>query len=188
MNGRKLHCTTEQFNVLLDGRVIGAEEKDIRDHISVCTECRLAFENLERIDTALCGLPVMETRPDFTRSLMERMLAAPKSPFLFRLLEKISYIFGLFIVLGIMIGAFILSGVFEAPQIERTKSVATGMVDKAGEGLASSIGAFTSMLVQYIPFAFGKGSMGVAFFAVAIVIMLAFVDRLLGRKIVQRLN
>jgi len=186
MKSKKLHFTSEQFNLLLDGRLTGGEKKSMREHFYVCTECRLAFENLARIDSTLEGLPVVETRPDFTRLLMDRILAAPKSPLLFRLLEKMSYVFGLFIVLGIMIGAFILSGVFEAPRIEQTKNVATGIVDKAGEGLASSIGAFTSLLVQYIPFAFGKGSMSVAFFAVTIVIMLAFVDRLVGRKVVQR--
>lgn len=186
MKSRKLHFTSEQFNLLLDGELTGAEEKSIRDHFSVCTDCRLAFENLARIDIVLKGLPVAETRPDFTRSLMDRILVVPKSPFLFRLLEKMSYVFGLLIVLGIMIAAFILSGVFEAPQIEQTKSVATGIVDKAGESLATSVGAFTTWLVQYIPFAFGKGSMSMAFFAVAIVIMLAAVDRLVGRKVLQK--
>jgi predicted anti-sigma-YlaC factor YlaD len=183
---KKLHFTSEKFNLLLDGRLAGDEEKTLRDHLLICTDCRLAFENLERIGGALERLPAVETRPDFTRSLMDQILIVPKSPFLFRLLEKMSYVFGLLIVLGIMIGAFVLSGVFEAPPIEQTKDIATGIVDKAGEGLASSIGAFTTWLVQYMPFAFGKGSMSMAFFVVAIVIMLAFVDRLLGRRLVEK--
>jgi len=186
MKSKKLHFTSEQFNLLLDGRLSGVEEKNMREHFSACTECRFAFENLERIDGVLEGLPVVETRPDFTLLLMDRILVAPKSPFLFRLLEKMSYVFGLFIVLGIMIGAFILSGVFETHQMEQTKIVATGIVDKAGESLTTSIGTFTTWLVQYIPFVFGKGSMSMAFFAISIVLMLAFVDRLFGRKVVQR--
>jgi predicted anti-sigma-YlaC factor YlaD len=186
MKRKNPHFTSEQFNLLLDGRLTGVEEKSIRDHFSVCTDCRLAFENLARIDIVLKSLPVVETRPDFTRSLMDRILAVPKSPFLFRLLEKMSYVFGLLIVLGIMIAAFILSGVFEPPQIEQTKSVATGMVDKAGESLATSVGAFTSWLVKFIPFAFGKGSMSMAFFAISIVIMLAAVDRLIGRRMTEK--
>ena len=172
--------------MLLDGRLSGVEEKNMREHFFLCTECRVAFENLERLDSALEGLPVVETRPDFTRLLMDRILVAPKSPFLFRLLEKMSYVFGLLIILAIMIAAFILSGVFEAPQIEQTKSVAAGIVDKAGESLGTSIGTFTIWLVQYIPFAFGKGSMSMAFFAISIVIVLAAVDRLIGRRLIQK--
>lgn len=57
---------------------------------------------------------------------------------------------------------------------------------KAADTVANSIGVFTVWLVRYLPFAFGKGSMGVAFFAVAIVMMLAAVDRFVGRKILQK--
>jgi predicted anti-sigma-YlaC factor YlaD len=183
---KKLHFTSEQFNLLLDGRLSGGEEKTIRDHLSGCNDCRRAFENLERIDSALKDLPVVETGPDFARLLMDRILAPAKSPLMFRLLEKMSYVFGLLIVLGIMIAAFVLSGVLETTQIDETKSIATGIADKAGESLASSIGTFTTWLVQYVPFAFGKGSMSVAFFAVTIVMMLAVVDRLVGRRAVQK--
>jgi predicted anti-sigma-YlaC factor YlaD len=186
MKIKKLHFTSEQFNLLLDGRLTGGEEKRMREHFSVCTECRVGFENLERLDSALKGLPVVETRPDFTRLLMDRILVAPKPSFAFRLLEKISYVFVLLIVLGIMIASFVVTGVFEKIQIDQTKSVATGIADKAGESLANSIGAFTSWLVQYIPFAFGRGSMSMAFFAISIVIMLAAVDRLIGRRLIQK--
>lgn len=186
MKSKKLHCTSEQFNMLLDGRLTGAEEKSVRDHLAVCADCRLASASLARIDSALEALPVVETHPDFTRLLMDRVLAAPKPWFAFWLLEKLSYLFGLLIVLGIMIASFVLTGVFEQTQIDQTKSVATGIADKAGESLASAIGVFTAWLVQYIPFAFGKGSMSMAFFAISIVLVLAAIDRLVGRRLIHK--
>lgn len=186
MKNMAQHYTVQQLNLLLDGRTTADEDRRMREHLSACASCRLAFENLSSVDTLLQKLPLLEIRPDFTQSLMARILGAPKQSLAFRLLEKLSYVFGLLIVLGIMIASFILTGVFDTNQIDQTKSVATGIADKAGEGLASSIGTFTAWLVQYLPFAFGKGSMSVAFFAFAIVLMLAVVDKVVGRRILQR--
>ena len=186
MNTRALHCTSEQLNLLLDAGLAPAEEKDIRDHLSICSQCSRAFESLSRVDSALRDLPLITTGVGFTRSVMDRILAGPKSSFAFRVLERMSYVFGLMIVLGIMIAAFVLSGAFDQAEIEQTQGVASEVMGKAADTVANSIGVFTAWLVRYLPFAFGKGSMGVAFFAVAIVMMLAAVDRFVGRKILQK--
>ncbi len=183
---KTLHYTSEQCNALLDGRLHGPEEQSLRNHIETCKDCRLAFESLARIDAAVRRLPALKVRPDFTRSVMEKVLTVPKSSLAFRFLEKLSYVFGLLIVLGIMIAAFVVTGAFEKTALGHTKTVATGMAEKVGESIAVSISGLTAWLVQYLPFAFGKGSMGVAFFAVAVVMMLAAVDKLVGKRVVQK--
>lgn len=186
MKTTALHCTSERLNLLLDAKLAPGEEKEMRDHLSTCRQCRRAFENLSRVDVALRDLPLITTGAGFTRSVMDRILAGPKSSFAFRVLERMSYVFGLTIVLGIMIAAFVLSGVFDQAGIEQTQGVASDVMGRAADTVANSIGVFTAWLVQYLPFAFGKGSMGVAFFAVAVVMMLAAVDRLVGRRILQK--
>ncbi|MEK9136811.1 MAG: hypothetical protein AAB393_06780 [Bacteroidota bacterium] len=183
MTTKRVHYTLNQLNELVDGRMAADEAQLMRRHMSICIECHAVFASLARIDTSLRNLPLERTSPDFTQLLMERALAAPKAPAMFRLLEKLSYVFGLLIVLGIMIASFVVTGVFDTTQVDQTRSVATGIVDRVGEGLASTVNSFTAMLVQYLPFAFGKGSMSIAFFAVLIVAMLAGVDRVVGRRV-----
>ncbi len=151
-----------------------------------CRDCRSAWESLARMDAALRALPLTTTDPAFTRSVMDRILAKQPLPFGFRLLEKLPYLFGLLIVLGVMVASFVMTGVIDTSELDRTKSVAGGLVNKAGETLDATISAVTAGLVHYLPFAFGKGSMSVAFFAVAVVIVLAAVDRLVGRKVFQK--
>ena len=185
MTSKSVHYTLNQFNELVDGRMGGDEAKLMRHHMSICNECHAAFTSLARIDTSLRNLPLERTSPGFTRSVMERALAAPKSPAVFRLLEKLPYAFGLVIVLGIMIASFVATGVFDTTQVDQTRSLATGIVDRVGGGLVSTVNLFTAILVQYLPFAFGKGSMSIAFFVVLIVAMLAGVDRVVGRRVLN---
>lgn len=186
MKGKTLHYSLEQLNALLDGRMSGPEVQDIHMHMETCRECHTAFENLERVHLAIQALPVLTTRPGFTRSVMDKVLAPPAPSFTFRLLEKVSYLFGLLIVLGIMVAAFVVTGVFEKSELSQTKTVATSMADQLGDGMAASISGFASWLVQHLPFAFGKGSLGMAFFAVAVLVMLALVDRVVGKRVFQK--
>lgn len=180
------HYTFEQLNLLLDGKLPEAERAAMQQHFLSCTTCRHAFEDLAGIDGALKGLPQIQTSPDFTRKVMDLVLDGPRASLAFRVLEKMSYVFGMLIVLGIMIAAFVVTGVFDASQVDQTKVLASGMVEQVGQGISSGIGKFTILLVQYLPFAFGKGSIGVAFFAVAVVAMLAAIDRVVGRRVLQR--
>ncbi len=186
MKNGTLHYSAEQFNLLLDGRVPSDEAKAMNDHISGCRECRRMWKDLGTIDAALGQVPLLQARPDFTRSVIDRILIAPKPPFVFRLLENASYLFGLLIVLGIMAAAFVVTGVFTNTEIEQTKNVMSTVASSAGESLATSLGTFNSWLVEYLPFAFGKGSMGIAFFAVLVMIMLAAIDHVVGRRVMQK--
>ena len=180
------HYTLEQFNIFLDGRMAEGDRQGMQEHLAVCTRCRSALDNLTRIDAALRGLPVAQVRPDFTRSVMDRILATQRPSFVFRMLEKLPYVFGLLVVLGVMVASFVLTGVFDGSQLDQGGSVATGLAGKAGEVLTGVTGMFTVWLVRYLPFAFGKDSMGVAVFAVAVIVMLAAVDRAVAKKVMQR--
>lgn len=90
------------------------------------------------------------------------------------------------IVLGTMIVAFVVTGVFDITQFDQTRTAAGGIAGKVGESVATAMGSFSAWLVQYIPFAFGKGSISIAFFALAIVVTLAAVDRLVGKRVLQK--
>ena len=181
-----IHYSAEEFNLLLDGQLDSNEARRLEEHIRTCGQCRRAWEELGKIDAAMRHLPLVETRPEFTRSVVDRLLVAPRPSLLFRLLEKASYVFGLLIVLGLMIAAFVLTGVFKGTEIEQTKSVVNTITATAGDELSAALSAFNGWLVRYIPFAFNKGSISVAFFALVALVTLAAIDRLVGRRVMSR--
>jgi anti-sigma factor RsiW len=183
MKESALHFEAEQFNLLLDGRLPEAEVEFMRAHLEHCGKCRLVYANLKRVDLALRNMPVVETRAGFTRSVMDGILGKSGSSFAFRMFERLSYVFGLLIVLGIMVTSFILTGVFDASQVGQTTTVASEFAGHVGDNLLATVNGLTAWLVQYLPFAFGKGSISVAFFGVAVVLMLAAVDRVVGRRL-----
>jgi len=178
------HCTDDQLNMFLDGRLGSDERGPLQAHIDGCTFCMSRLHNLSGVDTAVRRLPLTQAGPAFTRMVMEKLAGRP--PLMFRLLERLPSFVALMVVLGIMVGAFVATGVFENSQLDRARTVAGGMAESAGEAAGRTIGAFTTWLTQYLPFAFGKGSMGVAIFAVAAVVMLAAVDRVVTRRIAQK--
>jgi len=182
MKGHEMHYSTEQFNLLLDGRLDEAEAETMRNHLAHCVACHSALSSLERLDLAVRNIPVLEVHERFTSSVMEGILRRSVSPLAFRVFEKLSYVFGLLIVLGIMITSFIVTGVVETRHVDQTKDVAAQLAGQVGHGLSVSLNGFTAWLIQYLPFAFGKGSISVAFFAVAVLLMLAVVDRVIGRR------
>lgn len=186
MKDQTLHYSTEQFNLLLDGRMPVGEARIMNEHISGCRECRQVWQDIGSIDAALGHLPIVRTSADFTSTVMDQILTVPKSPLVFRLLEKAPYVLGMLIVLGIMVVAFVVSGVFKGSDIDLTKNVVASAMTKTGEGLGATLNAFSAWLIQYVPFAFSKGSMSIAFFAVVVLVMLAGVDRAVGRRVVQK--
>lgn len=186
MNNGVPHYSLEQFNMMLDGRTARDEAHRMQEHLNACSECRSAYERLVDVDALLHRLPVSKTTPGFTDSVMGRILAAPQSSLAFRLVEKLPHLFGLLIVLSIMIVAFVVTDVFDTTQLDQTKTAAGVIAEKIGLGVATAMASFSGLLAQYLPFAFGQGSMTVAFFVVAIVIMLAVVDRLVGRRLLQK--
>lgn len=186
MKNGSVHYSTEQFNLLLDGRLTSDDARAMNEHISDCRECSRVWKDLGAIDAALGHLPLLEARADLARSVVHRILVAPKSPLVFRLLENASYLFGLLIVLGIMAAAFVVTGAFTNTEIEQTKNVMSTVASSAGESFAASLSAFNSWLAEYLPFAFAKGSMGIAFFAVVVMIMLAAIDHVVARRVMQK--
>jgi Putative zinc-finger len=182
MKENELHCSLEQLNLLLDNQLSETEATSIQDHLAHCPTCHLAFGNLQHLDSTLKGLPVLEVKPGFTKSVMGSILGRGGSAVAFRLFEKLSYAFGLLIVLGVMVTSFIVTGAFDGTPVVNTGSVASGVAAHLGHRLSELVNQFTVWLVQYLPFAFGKGSVSVAFFAAMVLLMLAAVDRMVGRR------
>lgn len=186
MNGQ--HYTPDQLQMAIDGSLTTNEQAMIKDHVRTCIECGRAHAALLRVHRGMKKLPLEKTSSDFTRNVLVNLGIAPKSPLLFRLLEKSAYMFGLFIVLGIMLAAFVATGVIEMRQITEGGSYVRNLLTTSGGFADKGIGAFSNALKQYLPFAFGKGSMAISVFAMLVVAALAIADKLFGGRIVHRIR
>ncbi len=176
------HITNEYLQLFLDGRLVPDERVFVERHMQSCVQCRRAYQSLSLLDASLRVLPVERTKEDFTHLILTKLDISPQIPFLFRIVENLAYVFGLFLVLGIMLAAFLVTGVIDAKQVVETQSTASHI----GKSLMQQLDAFadglTVFLQSYMPFMFGSRSMKIAFMSTLIVGMLALFDRVLRRR------
>ena len=188
MNSRSNHCSSSQLNTYIDQSLSQDEARVVDEHLHGCPECRRALRGIVDLDSALRSLPLVRVNPGFTNKVMGGLYLAPRSPFLFRALEKVSYAFGLFIVVAIMLAAFVLTGVIEMVQVAESQSVVSELVSKSGESLGVGFRTFGELLSKYWSSTFGKGTLGISSFIVIVVFAIATVDKLLARRFVHKLR
>jgi hypothetical protein len=99
--------------------------------------------------------------------------------------ENLAYLFGLMIVLGTMLTAFIITGAISSDDISNTQTVARNITGTITSTINRPIAWLTSSLQSYLPFVFGTGSLKIAVTGTLIVGILALLDRFLKRKFVR---
>ncbi len=182
------HVSSARIHEYIDNTLSSEEKANAGDHLRDCGECKRAFEAFTGIDSSLKDLPLERTSPGFTRTVMERVNVARHSPFAFRVLENVAYLFGFFIVATITVTAFIVTGVLDAGQVSETQSAVGEVFSKAGSGMASSVEGLSKWLASFLPFAFAKGSLSVSLVALSVVIILAITDRLFLRRFMHKVH
>jgi anti-sigma factor RsiW len=182
------HCSSSQLNAHVDRRLSVDETEAVNEHLNGCHECRVSLRTIRYLDSEFRSIPLVRVSPDFTNKVMGGLYVAQKSPFLFRVVEKVAYVFGLFIVVAIMVTAFVVTGVIDMAQVAESQSVTAEMLSKSGEGLAAVFRTFSGWLSKYWSLTLGKGSFGISVFIIIIVFVIAAVDKLLTRRIVHRLR
>lgn len=180
---RSEHLTNEELQLFVDGTLPASEMSSTRLHIQTCARCRIAHESLLRLDASLRSLRVEQLGADFTRSVLANLNIIPQSSFLFSVVENLGYVFGLMIVLGIMLTAFILTGVIDQQQVSQTQSIVGSASSAIGGKMNSMIDALTIGLQSYLPFVFGGGSLKIAVMGTLVIGMLAVVDKIVRRRI-----
>lgn len=182
------HCTTEQINAFIDRTLSANETQRVDKHIAECAGCRQAVSMMRRIDASVKRLPLERVRGDFTREVLAVLHLAPKSPFLFRLLEKGAYLFGLFIVLGVMLTVFVATGLVDTREVSRGEILVRQVLSDAGGTMSSMMAALNGILMQYLPFIFVKGNPGIVAAVIVVLGILALADRVWGRRFVHRVR
>jgi len=188
MSGTEKHRSVEQLHALIDRQLDPAERALVTEHLRGCAGCRSRYESLGRFDAAFRRMPLAALSPAFTRSVMVTLGLAPKVPLVFRLVERAAYVFGLLIVLAFIVTAFVLGGVITSADLAGSQGAARRYLDATGSALAAAAGVLGSWLKDYLPFLFNRGGIAVTAVALAVVIMLAALDRTIGKRFAQRLR
>jgi hypothetical protein len=117
-----------------------------------------------------------------TYSVMARIQRKPNPSTVDRYLSYIPYVFGLVVVLGAMLGAFAWAGVFEgAGASEGEQRVLEQLSWGAGQ-VFDGLEAMGRWLMGYLPFAFSQNTMGITVLSGLILVIVAALDRVVGRR------
>jgi hypothetical protein len=176
------HITNEYLQLLLDGVLIPYERVGAEHHLQSCKQCRQAYQRLAWLDTSLKILPVEKTNADFASVVLAKLNIAPRTSFLFRIVENLAYAFGLVVVLGLMLTAFLVTGVVNKKQVMETQSTFTNFERTIGQQVDSFAGGLTAFMQTYLPFIFGSGTLKIALMSTLAIGTLALVDKFLKRR------
>ena len=177
------HCSSGELQGYLDRELSADATQRVEEHLEVCLQCRNVFKVLSRIDSALVHLPLESVGSEFTRSLVNHLSLSPKTPFAFRIFEIIPYVFALLTVVAITLCAFMITDVLDEGMVSASQIAAGELLAEVGSATASIGEDFTRWLKDYVPFAFGKGSLGITIVVSLVLALLAVVDRIYTRRV-----
>lgn len=183
MTESPVHCTNEQLQTLLDGRLAAGEQERIQSHIRQCASCAAGYNRLERLDHGLRRLPLAEASGELTGRVMQGILPPGHLSLAFRIVENLAYLFAVLIVTGIMAVVFVFTGVIDSGQVSEGESIVSTYVGGASDWLAQALHGGTAWLERYLPSAAGKNTL---VFGIGVLAGLVLLDRLLHRRFVHR--
>jgi anti-sigma factor RsiW len=184
MTGKSLHCTSADLQLLMDGRISGAEREKVHAHLQECVRCRMAYQSMAQLDRGLRKMPVAAASNAFTEKVMEKVVPSSHLPFAFRIVENLAYVFAALIVTGLVTTLFIATGVIDSGQVTEGQGKLSAYSSAAGSWLAQVIHGGTGWLERYFPLK--AGTPHVLLVGVGILAGFALLDRLLSRLFAQR--
>lgn len=183
MTERLLHCTSEQLQMLLDGRVPDGEREELTGHLRECARCTASYRTLERMDRSLRDLPIASPSEGFTGTVMEKILPSGRLSLAFRIVENLAYLFAALIVTGIIAAVFIATGVIDSGQVSESQGVVSAYANSAGTWLTEAVHGGNVWLERYLP---TRNGAAITVFGIGILAALAVLDRFLHRRFVHR--
>jgi anti-sigma factor RsiW len=179
------HCSAEELQELLDGRLPELLVRAAREHLETCPGCSEAFRSLSALDRNLRRVPLERTGAAFTATLMNELRLVPSRGGNGRMFEMFALSVGLFLVLAVITIAFIWAGVIPVGGTEGDAVVQT-VVAKGNSAMndgAKTLAGWLAPVTQLMP---KSGVTHLILFALPVIGVLAVIDRLVGRRILSR--
>lgn len=185
MTERTMHRTSEQLQMLLDGRVTEAERKETSRHLQECSRCMAAYHRMEQLHQGLQKLPVATTGAAFTSGVMEKILPSARLSLAFRIVENLAYLFAVLIVTGIVAVVFVATGVIDSAQVSEGQGLMSAYASATGTWFSEALRGGAVWLERYLPVRSGANIM---LAGAGILAALALLDRVVQRKLAHRMR
>jgi hypothetical protein len=180
------HYSDAELQELLDGRSPAALAEQVRAHIDDCPVCSRAYRSLQALDTTLRRVPLEETGPAFTATVMTRLHIVPSGRESGKIFELFAFAVGMLLVLAVMTAAFYWSGLIPAAAGQESDPALRSLVS-TGEEILGGGGKMLSGILSPVAASLSKlGALHVGLLAMGIVAVLALIDLVVGKRIVPR--
>lgn len=180
------HISAEDLQAYLDRTPGDERNHTIHSHLRGCSRCRHALESLRRVDRELRRMPLERAGAAFTASVMHSLGLAGSPKKKFALVENLAYVSALMIVLGVLLGVFLWTGVIKTADLTEGQSVVQDLLGAGTTMVAGAVGVLQRWLLEFFPFAFGNGAFGILLAVVGVTLLLALIDRVAGRYLAHR--
>ena len=179
------HLTSNELQEYLDGRMATGSAAEIRAHLQTCPECRRAHASLEILDRGLHAIPLEETGPAFTATVIRRLgLSGGTSPS-GRVLERFAYAFGLVMVLAILTSVFLWTGIIPSGGQPVNTEVGHAL-DQGTAWINASLSLFSGWLSHLSAVLPGHKMLGILLLMAAALAVIILLDRFLERRLAQK--
>ncbi len=180
------HPTSEELLQYLDASLPAAERTSVGTHLSECDSCARAAAEMERIGREVRRLPLEKTSPGFTASVLQEIGLGTSRRRQSRVLETAAAMAAMVMVAGLLLATFFVTGVLKENPDAGTQTAVDTILKSGGDALARGMSAVGTAVTPYCSFLFGKGVLGVSVAALAVLILLAIVDWIAGRRLIHR--
>jgi hypothetical protein len=127
-------------------------------------------------------VPLEHVRTDFTRNVLAALSISPQTSVFFRIVEHLPYVFGLMIVVGVMLAAFVGTGVITLQQAAETETRLDRVWNSVDTALTVTATFINSVGLKYFSFLYSSGTARLVLMSVVSVGLLFLLDRFLKRR------
>ncbi len=180
------HPTRQEVLQFVDASLAPSERPGIEEHLSQCPSCARVAQEMKRIGTGVRDLPLEKTSPGFTASVLHEAGLATSGRRQSRALEIAAASAAMILVAGFLLAAFLAGGVLKQNEGAGTQTAVERILNAGGDAISRGMNEASAAVAPYLSFLVGKNALGISVAAIAVLVLLALVDWVAGRRLMHR--
>jgi anti-sigma factor RsiW len=180
------HCTDELLYRYIDGGIADSDRSDIEDHLADCSRCRERHVVLARFDRMLRRMPLASVGPRFTQTVLAAVGIQPRDSTTYRVFEYAAGIFGMLLVAALTVAVLAIRGVFDQLPGMEASSTGTQVIGTIGSAITQLSADMGMSLREFFPYLFSTNALWTGFSTIAVLLLLAILDRAKERTVATK--